>query len=131
MSRIRIPPGGTVTLEISEEGARIVPETGGVDVHRGGFIQDPIGGPPLYVSSHLRPDAMALYMLSTAIIDCTRALASHEAVVEKAQETQLRVEAAYKRAALWSKAVVAICGFLTLAGGGNVVLAMWARWHGW
>ena len=124
---IRVPPGGHVTLEISQDGKMraVVQE----QVERAG-LQDPIGGPPIEVSSHLMPDAMALYLLSTSIIDCTRQLASHEAEIQKARETHLEVEAAYKRAAFWSRAVFISCTCLAVVGAVNFAIAIWGALHG-
>ena len=126
LSGVVLPPGASVTLgiEMSEDGqhARVVREHGGLDP-RSGFVQDSIGGPPLYVSNRVLPDAMALYMLSTAISDCTRALESHEAVV-KAHET------ATNRAARWSRAVVIACAVLGAASFGNLGFYLWGALHG-
>jgi hypothetical protein len=55
-----IPPGGQVTLEISPVGT----------------YQDPQGGPPIEVSNEVLPDAMAVYFLGTAIVECTRTRSS-------------------------------------------------------
>jgi len=133
LSGVVLPPGASVTLgiEMSEDGqrARVVREHGGLDP-RSGFVPDPIGGPPLYVSNRVLPDAMALYMLSTAISDCTRALESHEAEIQKARETHLEVEAAYKRAAFWSREVVIACAVLAAVSFGNFVTYMWGLLHG-
>ena len=112
MAGIRIPPGGHVTLEITPETMQV--------------IQDPIGGPPIEVSHHVMPDAM----LSISIIECTRALESHEAEIQKTRETHLRVEAAYNRTAWWSKAVVIGCGVLVAVSLGNFVTYMWGLLHG-
>ena len=121
-----LPPGASVTLaiEMSEDGqhARVVREPGGLDP-RSGFIHDPTGGPPLSVSNRVVPDAMALYLLSTCIIEATRALESHEAVV-KAHET------ATNRAARWSRAVVIACAVLGAASFGNLGFYMWGLLHG-
>ena len=133
LSGVVLPPGASVTLgiEMSEDGqrARVVREHGGLDP-RSGFVPDPIGGPPLYVSNRVLPDAMALYMLSTAISDCTRALESHEAEIQKARETHLGFEAAYKRAAFWSRAVFISCTCLAVVGAVNFAIAIWGALHG-
>jgi hypothetical protein len=62
-----IPPGGRVTLELSQAGV----------------IQDPEGGPPIEVSSEVLPDAMAVYFLGTTIMECTRAMERHGEALER------------------------------------------------
>ena len=69
-------------------------------------------------------------MAGIRIIECTRALESHEAEIQKTRETHLRVEAAYTRTAWWSKAVVIGCGVLVAVSLGNFVTYMWGLLHG-
>lgn len=130
---VMLPPGASVTLGIerSEDGkhARIVREPGGVDP-RSGFIQDSIGGPQLYVSSRVVPDAMALYMLSTALIECSRALESHEAELKAGHETQAKLEASYRRQARISIVLLIVCGLLFLVSMGSFATYLWGHFHG-
>jgi hypothetical protein len=133
LSGVVLPPGASVTLglEISENGdARVVREPGGVEYPRSAGFQDPLGGPPFYVSNRVVPDALALYMLSTAIIDCSRALESHEAEIKAAHETQAKLEAAYRRQSRASIGVMIVCGLLFLASTASLTMSMWGHFHG-
>src|SRR6516225_7533572 len=125
---IRLPPGGHVTLEISQDGMRVVQQEQ-VQTHTQTYT-DPLGGPPLEVSSHLMPDAMALYLLSTSLIECARALESHEAVVQRAMDTNKQVAAASDRSAWWSKGVIIACGVLAAISFGNFGFSLWDLWRG-
>ena len=116
MAGIRIPPGGHVTLEITPETMQV--------------IQDPIGGPPIEVSHHVMPDAMALYLLSTSLIECARALESHEAVVQRAMDANKQLVAASDRSAWWSRGVIIACGVLAAISFGNFGFSLWDLWRG-
>lgn len=89
---IRIPPGSSVELELAIDEYGNVRSTRVRSTRQVGETQqigdtatmhDPVGGPPLLVSSRLRPDPMAMYLLATAIIDATRALDQHTEAVER------------------------------------------------
>ena len=120
--RIRIPPG-------------TIPPNAGVDIDLSQVpiqvLQDQVaGGPPIEVSSQVIPDAMALYMLSTCIIDCTRALESHEAATRSHEAHLEQVRDANERAAWWSRAVVVACVFLAVVSLGNFGVYVWGWLHG-
>jgi hypothetical protein len=105
---IRIPPGGQVTLEISQASV----------------IQDPAGGPPLEVSSQVLPDAMAAYFLGTAIVECTRTMESHTQALE-------RYEVVSKRATRWQKIFSIVLFVLLAVSTGNLAFWLWGHFHGW
>jgi len=109
-----IPPNVDVDLEFAQAQA----------------IQDPIGGPPLEVSSHLVPDAMALYMLSTCIIGATRQLESHEAATRSHEAVLEQVRKAQERAIFWSRAVVIGCAVLGVLSSVSFAFYMWGVLHG-
>ena len=124
---IRVPPGGHVRLEISQDGKMRV--VGQEQVERA-VLQDPIGGPPLEVSSEVVPDAKALYLLSTCIIECTRQLASHEAATRSHDAVVEQACKAQERATFWSRSVFITCTCLAVVGAVNFAIAMWGALHG-
>jgi hypothetical protein len=103
---IRIPPGGHVTLEISQ----------------GGVYQDRAGGPALEVSSQVLPDAMAVYLLATTIIECTRGMERHTQALE-------RYEVVTKRHARWHKILGIATASLLAVSLGNLAFYLWGVWH--
>jgi hypothetical protein len=92
---IRIPPGGSVTLEITtdEQGNVIDTRPMSASAPHTMHMQDPIGGPPLVVSNQLKPDPMAIYLLATTIVEATRALDEHTQAVNRNREAADRAAA--------------------------------------
>jgi hypothetical protein len=113
MKSIRIPPGGAVTLELTvdDDGNVIETRTLGEPVHTA-RVQDPAGGPPMVVSSKLKPDPMAIYLLATTIIEATRALDEHTQATERNRQAAAAAAEAHqsllKRQRRWQQIMTPI-----------------------
>jgi hypothetical protein len=96
MKSIRIPPGGSATLEVTiGEDGKVEHRVVGQDIgQHATTLQDPLGGPALVVSDKLKPDPMAIYLLGTAIIEATRALDEHTQAIDRNREAADRSAAA-------------------------------------
>jgi hypothetical protein len=94
---IRIPPGGSATIE----------------VEMGAEFRDRLGGPPIEVSSRLRPDPTAIYFLAMTIRDCTEAIARIDAANDKRMaDFEASQAKRHRQSSIISGVVMTICGAL-------------------
>jgi hypothetical protein len=128
---IRVPPGGTVSFEVSGEdaGAAMMAFAGadlppGIEVDR--EIVDQRDGSGIRVSSALKPDPMAIYFLALALRDCTETVvAITTAQIKRIADYDAAAAKHHRRAAWLSMGIMAVCGGLLVVTGLGLTRAVW------